>query len=219
MQNSYFKYVPNVWLAKTSETFSKGDIIEISTKYGKVNEHEIYNLIASKDGFNYYSIVRVDGMNAQEYAKRKAEKLNGYAANAEKKSNEYYEASNEGKDFLSLGEPIKIGHHSEKRHRALIQRNWDRMGKSVELSEKAEKYEDRAAYWAARTEIVNLSMPESLQYFEFLLVGAKQKHEDLKSGKVAKDHSFSLTYAKKHVNEIEKNIVLAQKLWGDTLEK
>ena len=26
----------------------------------------------------------------------------------------YWEASNEGSDFLSLGEPIKVGHHSKK---------------------------------------------------------------------------------------------------------
>ena len=59
------------------------------------------------------------------------------AANHAKKSNDYYNASNEGKEFLSIGEPIKIGHHSEKRHRALIERNWNRMGKSVEFEKKA----------------------------------------------------------------------------------
>ena len=39
------------------------------------------------------------------------------------------EASNEGKEFLVMGEPIKIGHHSEKRHRALIERKSQKNGK------------------------------------------------------------------------------------------
>jgi hypothetical protein len=60
-----------------------------------------------------YSITRADGYNTQERAKAKAEKYSSYAASAEKKSTEYYEASHEGRDFLALGEPIKVGHHSE----------------------------------------------------------------------------------------------------------
>jgi len=80
----------------------------------------------------------------QEKAENRAERFEKYAENAEKRSQQYYEASNEGKDFLSLGEPIKIGHHSEKRHRALIERNHNRMGKSIEEDKKASYYKDRA---------------------------------------------------------------------------
>src|SRR5690606_5676202 len=94
----------------------------------------------TKDGGFLYSITRADGFNAQERAKNKADKLNGYAGNADKRSNQYYEASQEGRDFLSLAEPIKVGHHSEKRHRELIDRNWERMRKSVNEADKAEEY-------------------------------------------------------------------------------
>ena len=80
--------------------------------------------------------------------KAKAERYQNWANSAEKKSNEYFEASQEGRDFLSLAEPIKVGHHSEKRHRALIERNWNRMGKSVEFSEKAVNHEIKTEYWA-----------------------------------------------------------------------
>ena len=64
-----------------------------------------------------------------------------------RKSNQYYEASNEGREFLSLGEPIKVGHHSEKRHRALIERNNNRMDKSMEHLKIAEQAESKASYW------------------------------------------------------------------------
>lgn len=212
--NTYSKYCPNVFLAKCTEQHEKGSVIPVTTRHGKENDSIVFNLIYQKDGYYYYSIVRADGFNVQEWAKRRAEKLNGYAQTADKKSDQYYEASNEGREFLSLGEPIKIGHHSERRHRALIERNYRRMGKSIEFAEKAKDYEERADYWEKRANDINLSMPESLEYFEFLLEKAKIKHQGLKDGTIERSHSFSLTYAKKEVNELEKKLEQAKRLWG-----
>ncbi len=213
--NKYSKYAANVFLAKCEEKHEKGEVITLSTKYG--NEHKciVFNLIYEKDGYYYYSIVREDGFNVQEWARRKAERLQNAALNAEKKSDSYWKASNEGADFLALGEPIKVGHHSEKRHRALIERNHNRMSKAVELSKQAEGYESRVAYWAAKANSINLSMPESLEFYEFELEKAKAEHEGLKNGTIKRSHSYSLTYAKKRVNEMEAKYKLAQKLWGE----
>lgn len=213
--NTYSKFCPNVFLAKCEEQYKKGDIIEVTTKYGKINESVIFNLIYQKDGFYFYSIIHAHGFNIQERAKQKAEKYENWSNSAENKSNQYYEASQEGKDFLSLVEPIKIGHHSEKRHRALIERNWARMGKSIEFSDKAKEHENKAEYWAQRANDINLSMHESLDFFEFKLEEAKQYHADMKAGKIEKSHSFSLTYAKKEVNELQKKFDLAIRLWSD----
>lgn len=212
--NTYSKFVPNVFLAKCTEKHGKGETIQIETKYGKEHDCIVFNLIAEKEGFYYYSIVRADGFNQQEWAKKKAEKLQNAALNAEKKSDCYWKASNEGADFLALGEPIKVGHHSEKRHRALIERNHNRMSKAVELSKQAEEYESRVAYWAAKANSINLSMPESLDFYEFELEKAKSKHEGLKNGTIERSHSYSLTYAKKELNEIESKLKLAQRLWS-----
>ena len=101
--NTYTKFCPNVFLAKCSEKHERGEIIPVTTKYGKENESIVFNLIFEREGFYYYSIVRADGFNAQERAKAKAERYSQWAASAENKSMEYYEASNEGRDFLSLG--------------------------------------------------------------------------------------------------------------------
>lgn len=212
--NTYSKYCPNVFVAKCTETHSKGDLIVLTTKYGKENEVVIFNLIFEKDGFFYYSFVRADGFNSQEYAKKRAEKLENQATKKEAKSDEYWKASNEGKDFLVLSEPIKIGHHSEKRHRALIERNHNRMNKAVELSKEAETIEQRAEYWSKKANNIDLSMPESLEYYEFLLDQANAKHQGLKNGTIQKEHSYSLTYAKKEVNEIQKKLDIAIKLWN-----
>ena len=213
--NTYSKsQYPNVFLAKCTEKHAKGEIINVTTKYGKENESEVFNLIFEKDGFFYYSIIRADGFNVQERAKAKAEKYNNWANIAENKSNEYYKASQEGKDFLVLAEPIKIGHHSEKRHRALIDRNWSRMGKSIEFSEKAKTHENKAEYWANRENEINLSMPESVEFYAFKLEKAKMYHADMKSGKIERSHSMSLQYANKDVKEAQKRYYWAVKLWS-----
>lgn len=211
--NSYYKYLPNVYLAKCEEKHEKYEIIEIETKYWKINEHIIHNLIAEKWWFYYYSITRNDWMNSQEFAKKKIEKLNNASVNAENKSTDYWKRSNEWSEFLSLAEPIKIWHHSEWRHRALMERNHKRMEKSIEYSNKASEYTDRVWYWEDKSTKIDLSMPESIEYYEYKLEQATLKHKWLKDWTIKKSHSYSLTYAKKESNEALKNLEYAKKLW------
>lgn len=215
--NTYYKYAPNVFLAKCDEKHEKGEEIAITTKYGKENDCIVFNLIFERGGFYYYSIVRADGFNVQEWAKRRAERRREWAASAESKSYEYYEKSNKDREFLSLGEPIKVGHHSERRHRKAIEDAWNNMGKGVEFSDKAYEHERLARYWDAKANIINLSMPESIDFYEHKLEKAKEYHEGLKSGKYPREHAYSLTYAKKEVNELQKKYDIAKKLWGDNL--
>ena len=213
--NTYFKFCPNVFLAKCSEPHEKGEVINVTTKYGKENESIVFNLIKEKDGFYYYSIIRADGYNMQERAKAKAEKYEDWASSAEKKSTEYFNKSNDAVKHIPFGQPILVGHYSKKRHRRDLNRSWDAMGKSVELSEKAENHEHKAEYWAKKANDINLSMPESIDYFKHKLEEAKSVHEGLKNGTIERSHSYSLTYAKKEVNENEKKLKLAILLWGE----
>lgn len=217
--NTFKKYCPNVFVASCTDKHEKGEIIILKTKYGKEVENEVHNYLGTtKEGLHLYSITRVDGFNSQERAANKAAKLEGYAANAEKRSTAYYEASNEGRDFLALGEPIKVGHHSERRHRALIERNWARMGKSVAESDKVKEYERRAAYWAERANKTDLSMPDSLEFFEFELQKAKEYHQLLKDKPEERMHSMSLQYANKAVKDLQDKVNTAIRLWGSDEE-
>jgi len=214
--NTYHKFAANVFVAKCTDQHEKNEVITLTTKYGQEHECIVFNLVGrDKEGNFYYSIVRADGYNVQERAKAKAERYQNWANSAENKSNQLWEASNEGREFLSLGEPIKVGHHSEKRHRALIERNHNRMNKAVEIGKKVEQHESKADYWKRKANEVNLSMPESVELWEYKLEEAKEYHEGLKSGKYERRHSYSLTYAKKAVNEAESNLKIAKKLWGE----
>ena len=217
--NTYKKYCPNVFVAQCECEYQKGDIIQLTTKHGKEVENEVHNFLGkTKEGMYLYSITRTDGTNSQTRATAKAEKLENCAVNAEKRSDNYYQASQEGKEFLSLGEPIKIGHHSERRHRRLIERNWERMGKSVAESEKAKEYERRSKYWSEKANKIDLSMPDSLEYFEEELRKAKEKHQLLKDKPELRHHSMSLQYANKAVKDLEEKVYTAIILWGDEEE-
>ena len=216
--NTYKKYCPNVFVAQCEEKHEKGDVIQVTTKYGKENECIVHNFVGytgTKEKPMYcYSITRSDGYNNQERARNKVEKLNNWADNADKKGDEWREKSNEGKDFLSLGEPIKVGHHSEKRHRALIERNWNRMSNAMEEFKKADAYRERTAYWESMANKIDLSMPESLEFFAIQLEEATVYHQGLKDGLIQREHAYSLAYANKKVKDLKYKYDIAIKLWS-----
>ena len=212
--NTYAKYCPNVFVAKCTERHEKGDVITVTTKYGKENEHYVHNLVAERDGFFYYSITRVDGYNMQERAKAKAERLRDAAGRAQRRAEGFYERSQKDADYLSLGEPIKVGHHSERRHRKAIDDAWKNTGRMVREMDKADDLRERAEGWERHTEDINLSMPESLDYYRKVVEQAKARHQGLKDGTIEREHAYSLTYAKKAVNEADKNLQRAIRLWG-----
>lgn len=211
--NTYAKFAPTVFVAKCPQPYEKGENIVLTSKYGNETEVIIHNLVKQEKGFYYYSFVRSDGMNSQDFAQQKAERYQMHADNALKRSDQWCNSSNEGAEFLRLAEPIKIGHHSEKRHRALIERNARRMDNAVAEMKKAEIYENRIAYWEKMAGKIDLSMPKSLEYFKFELDKAKAKHKELKEHPEKRVHDYSLTYAKKAVNELEKKVKLATLLW------
>lgn len=213
-KNTYVKYCPNVYLAKSPEQHEKGEEIAVTTRRGDENVCIVHNLIYEKDGYYFYSITRADGLDSQKYAEKKANRYKGYAVNAEKRGDNWYEKSQEGKDFLSLAEPIKIGHHSEKRHRALIERNRNRMDNAMKEYRKIESYENKASYWEDRAKKIDLSMPESVDYFQFKLEEAKKRHAGLKSGEIEKLHDYDLAYTRKSVKDFEKKLEIAKKLWN-----
>ncbi|WP_373816015.1 DUF3560 domain-containing protein, partial [Porphyromonas loveana] len=116
--------------------------------------------------------------------------------------------------FLSLGEPIKVGHHSERAHRKAIQDALENTGKAVEMHDKARSHERKAENWERKRDDINLSMPESLEYYTAMYEKAVEYHEGVKSGKYPREHAYTLTYAKKAVNDLAKKVEIATKLWG-----
>lgn len=210
--NTYAKYAPNVWVARCETEKAKGDVIIVTTKSGKKHECKVYNCLGkTREGFHAYSVVRTDGYN---HARARAEKYLEWADSREEKGQSAYEKSREHAEFLSLGEPIKVGHHSEAKHRRIIEQADNHMRHSVENAEKAEEHRCKAQYWADKANEINLSMPESLEYYTAKLAEAEETHKGLKSGAIPCEHAYSIAYAKKDVNNLKKKVELATKLWG-----
>jgi hypothetical protein len=216
--NTYLKYCPNVFVAKCEEQHEKGEEIVLTTKYGKENICVVWNFLGAKDGCFLYSITRADGFNSQERARANAERYEGWADAARQRSEEAFEKSQKAVEGIPFGQPILVGHHSEGMHRAAIRRSDQAMGKSVEESNKAEAHESKAEYWRRMEGKIDLSMPESIEYFRHKVEEAREYHEGLKSGKYPKRHMYAVTYAKKAVNEAEANLNMAIRLWGDKEE-
>lgn len=217
----YVKYCPNVFVAKCEKEHQKGDIVEIETRSGNVHECEIWNFLghSRKDGKPLYSITRTDGTNKATIAARRAERRREWAEKAEERSTQYFQRSEDAVAGIVPGQPIIVGHHSEKRHRAALDRSWNAMGKSVAESEKAEAHNSKAEYWERKAEDITLDMPESLEYFKEQLAKAEEYHAGVKSGKYPREHAYTLTYAKKRVNEMAEKVKIATKLWGSTEEE
>ncbi len=82
------------------------------------------------------------------YEEKKAarkERYERYAENADKRSQEAYEKARHISSYIPPGQPILVGHHSEKRHRADISRIDNQMRTSINEQKKSEYWADRAA--------------------------------------------------------------------------
>lgn len=215
MAATYVKYCPNVFVAKCAEEHKRGDVILVTTKYGKENEHVVHNFLGERNGFFFYSITRADGYNCQERAKAKAERAQASAERAREEASACVDRALGYTKHIVAGQPILTDHYSAKRHRRDLERSDSAMRKAHELFEKAKEREERARYLYKAKEIVNLSMPESIDYYAAELEEAEKEHKRLLDNPKLRSHAYSLTYAKKAVNEAKKKYEMAVKLWGE----
>lgn len=68
-----------------------------------------------------------------------------WAEGREVKADAARQASRDATAGIPFGQPILIGHHSEKRHRAAVERGYRRAGKAIEHSQMADRHNRAAA--------------------------------------------------------------------------
>lgn len=81
-----------------------------------------------------------------DYAERQEQKKERYqerVEQAEQRSQLHYENQKKIANVIPMGQPILIGHHSEKRHRKDLDRIDNEMRKSIRESEKADYYRNK----------------------------------------------------------------------------
>lgn len=80
-----------------------------------------------------------------ERAEERAERFAGYADNASARSDARSRTGHEMLDGIPMGQPILVGHHSERRDRAYRNRAFDNLEASFREA-------DKATYWAGRAD-------------------------------------------------------------------
>jgi hypothetical protein len=85
-----------------------------------------------------------DNTNLLAVARGRAQYYQQYRDNAAARSNQARQSSDQISQRFAGGQPILVGHHSEKGARRDHARMWNQMGKAIEEGEKAEKWDDRA---------------------------------------------------------------------------
>lgn len=121
-------------------------------------------------------------MSKERYeAKKEAriERLENAAEKAHERSEAAYERSRSLTSGIPFGQPILIGHHSEKRHRNAIEKSHAAMGRSVTEAKKAEHYEARAAA-ARENTAISSDDPEAVRLLKEKLEGLEAKQAMMK---------------------------------------
>lgn len=88
--------------------------------------------------------IRDEDVGTVERAEQKAERLDGYSDSAQARGEAAYQRSKELTDGIPLGQPILVGHHSEKRHRGAIKKAQAAATRSVSELQKVEYWQWRA---------------------------------------------------------------------------
>ncbi len=91
-----------------------------------------------------------------------------------------YKAYRRTADFIPFGQPILIGHHSERRHRRDISRMRNNIDKSFEARSKAEHYEGKIENLESNYAISS-DDPDAVNKLERKLADMEKNHEYMKA--------------------------------------
>jgi hypothetical protein len=91
-------------------------------------------------------------LTTREKRERRAERLRGWADKREARADVAHQASHDATAGIPFGQPIIVGHHSEKRHRRAIERGQDAASAALEHSRTADRMAEKAANIEAATD-------------------------------------------------------------------
>lgn len=117
-----------------------------------------------------------------DYHERREAKIERYQELAQKneiKSAELSEQARKMADVIPFGQPILVGHYSEKRDRNHRDRIWDKMGKAVETQKKAEYYARKAAS-AESNNAISSDNPDAIEELKTKLAKLEKFQEQAK---------------------------------------
>ena len=144
----------------------------------------------------------------EERRKRRIERYKELSLKAQERSSQYSNSNANRILQIVPGQPILVGHHSEKRHRRLIKKAQDDIRKSIEEDNKSNFYKERAEN-AENSKVIYSDDPQAI-------IKLKEKLERLENEKAsikAREHStWELTNIGATIRETKKRIERLEKL-------
>ena len=158
----------------------------------------------TEDLFETYFGLEVEIIKLHDDENDRAAKYGEFAEHAVKRSEVAFQASEDAVGGIPLGQPILVGHHSEKRHRATIARAQRAMDRSVAERKKA-------AYWQARQEgaerwlAMKMAPGVIKRRIERLEADLRRQQRDLKKAQAAGAPNSEM-FAKRSIAHLEQRI-------------
>ena len=118
-----------------------------------------------------------------DHEERKEDRINYLAekaVKAKKESNRHVQRSIDAGRGIEFGQPILVGHHSEKRHRAAIRKQDEAMQKAMAENDKSDYYQSRAEA-AAGNNSISGDDPEAVNKYKEKLAKLEAAQEQMKS--------------------------------------
>jgi len=146
-----------------------------------------------------------------DFEQRRENRINNAKAQAiknEQEADKLYNSAQEMAECIPLGQPILVGHHSEKSDRNYRDKIHDKFGKSFEMREKAQYYLDKAQIIEGNTAISS-DDPDALVKLNQKLKSLQEAQEFMK---------FANKYIKKNDKDSFLKMPLATaKMWEDLI--
>lgn len=148
---------------------------------------------------------RIDYLERQEYKK---EMYQERAEKADKRSQSHYERHRDIASVIPMGQPILIGHHSEKRHRNDLKRIDNEMRKSIQESEKADYYRNKVDN-IDNSKVISSDDPQAIEKLQARIEELEKAKEEVK----ARPHEwYELQYLNADIRRLKDRIKEIQEL-------
>jgi hypothetical protein len=118
-----------------------------------------------------------------DYQERKEARIARYHELADKKlalRDQLFDESHKMVEHIPFGQPILVGHHSEKAHRNLLERSRNKMFEGVEEGQKSTYYADKADA-AAKNHAISSDDPEAIDKLREKLEKAEKAQDLMKA--------------------------------------
>ena len=151
-------------------------------------------------------------MNA--YEQKIADKRERYATLATRKqteSDQAYKKAASIADMIPFGQPILVGHHSERGHRKALSTIDSNMRKSIEADKTATYYANKAENYGNNG--ISSEDPDALAKLEIKLANALAEHEGIKARrKLNQAAAYELSNSNGRIRAIKERIKVLERM-------